>query len=415
MKERFKNLGKRQKVAMIAVFLLFLIAFLTILLSPKKPISQKTPQTSSPLPILNQFSSSVFGPVLRLVKRENTQVKLVPSLQPSVPASSPSVPSPTTVPYNIVLDKTLNFIKSLYRPDGYYNYYPDYERICPPDKKKEECPFSGVQMFETTNAWTALAYLAAFKMDPKPEYLKQVTRDLDKLTEYCQKDMKNCLWVLVQFAEAYKVTKDPQYLSLLKLTGEVLLTTSDDNAMLKNIEARELAIIGEITGDERYIKEAEKRFVEAKNLKPEKQFYLVIDENAKDGYLTLSSCWHALAGSQLYSRKGKEKELGNIETFLDKINPEGNFEAYISPITIQPCIESYFILASAKNNKLYKDKAKKLTDSFIQQFWGESNGYSGQGVVFPYQKKHRAQRNTVELAVVTDSCYLIHLLSLISP
>jgi len=306
--------------------------------------------------------------------------------------AQPTLLPPPTPSYPAVLEKTLNYIQSQYRTDGYYDYYPDYEKFCPPEKNKEECPFGGAQMFETTNAWTALAYLAAYKVEKKPEYLDYAKRDLDRLMEYCQKDPRECLWVLVQFVEAYKVTGEQRYLSFLKDEGEVLLTFSDLNAMLKGIEVRELALIGELTGEERFFSEAETRLTEARALTTTSKFlFYTVNPSNERTYVYPHTCWNILAGIELYKRPGKEKGLGEIEDFLEKIRMTKTFGGFLSPPDIQPCIEGKFILDGGEG--------KQLLDLFIDRFWQEA--------VFPYQKE---QRKEIEMKVLTDSCYLVHLL-----
>jgi len=396
IKERLAKITAKQKVGLALAF--FLIFGLLIVIGSKKT---REIERGQPVAVKEELPGGIFAPVLRFLgvnqpEKEPVALTLTPPLTPT-----PSFPS--------VMEKTLNYIQSQYRKDGFYDYYPDYERVCPPNKRKEECPFKGVQMFETTNAWTALAYLAAYKIEKKAEYLDYAKRDLDFLADYCQIDLKRCFWVLPQFAEAYEITGELRYLFFLKDVGEALLINSDPNPMLKNIEARELALISEVTGEKRFSDEAEKRFVEAKAITPTGQFYYSFSAvNGEKTSVYSNTCWNVLAGVQLYQKPDKERELERIESFLKTINIPQVFNAYTHPVGIQPCIESYFLLGTLRGKEFYRGKARELLSLFIDRFWAVDSVQPERGAVWYSQKKNRKETDP---KVLTDNCYLVYLLS----
>lgn len=411
IKRWFSNLSKPRKIVLInGLFFVFFLLVYLFLFIPSAKKDQVEPLVTS-----DEKKSFVgrliynFSQGLGLTTPDKSQAPITTVSQPSVTPVSSAVNLEDKTEIKKITDQILDFIKSQYRQDGFYNYYPNYDTACPSTIDKSDCPLNGAQMFETTNAWTALAYLSTWKIEGKEEYLEQAERDLDKLIEFCQEDLKNCQWVLFQFAEMWRITQDSKYLNILKDVGELLLINSDENPMLKNIEVRELALLGEILGEERFYQEAQRRIAVANEAtKQGPHYYSYWDENKQKQYVYAATCWNVLAQVELNKRPERETELENTETLINNLRLAQNMDVFIFPADIQPCLEAYFILSTIEGKEAYQKTARKLTEMFISSFWGNDPNKGGRKIVFLNQF---TKEKDPLMTVLSDNSYLIYLLS----
>ncbi len=304
------------------------------------------------------------------------------------------------------------FVDALKRPDGFYNYVYDYDAQCVEENGAKTCPFGGVDMFETTNTWAALANFAAYEISGDQKYLNQSVADLQKLNEYCAKDREQCLWVLVQPSLIYGETKNPEILAFLRAQAPVLKSSplSQNNLMLAAIQVRSMFMIGELLNDASLISlgqtklpELSQRLIREPNLYTEPN-PLPQDEKIFGQY----TCWVALAN--LYN---PDANFADIQAFLDNGQITENFEYFNNPIDIQPCIEAYFVLSEKTGNTALKDYAVSLQVLANNAFFdgrGDMKKVYGNGGYLINKVGNDPQRPG--LMVLTDAAYAAYLQSL---
>ncbi len=376
--------------------------------SPSTPLNMSTPASQQPSP-KSRFSKKliiVMGIVLVIVIGIVIYF-LLPKSPQTQRQGNITQPDATNFPYEVVNSQgveNINVIKEMAkeisdyvlsqrRDDGYYNYLAYYKEQC----VGEKCPFNGIDMFKTTNAWTALALFSASQILEDSSLLSQAKTDLNKLEEFCAIDRKECNWVLAQPAIIYQTTQDPELLEFLRLQGETLLSSApSDNTMLVAIEARELALLYEIFQDTRYIVAAQNRlFLASRGLENNVDLY---SENTTR--FAQASCWVSLANTQYATITNNNQEKLNSKVFLENGKINEYFKNFNSPIEIQPCIESYVLLGEAPI-------AKDLLTKFIEKF------YDGEKRKLIYGEGGTAYQpgSELEWIVLTDSSYTEFLLS----
>lgn len=376
---------------------------------PTPNTSQSNPPTA-PTPSEKKFPKKIFfilGVILCIVLigtgvfyfiNKNTQKKsdLSDKATPSFPYTVVLNGNANTQTIKEMAQEISKYVLSQRLPDGYYNYLAHYKEQCVGD----ECPFNGVDVFKTTNAWTALALFSASQILDDPSLLTQAKTDLNKLEEFCAIDRKECNWVLAQPAIIYKTTQDPELLEFLRIQGETLLSSEpSDKAMLTAIEARELALLYELTQDTRYIVAAQNRLLlSSQKLDSERDLY-----PSQTLKFSESSCWVSLANAQLASTTQNEQEKNNTKVFLGNGRISEHFNYFYQPITIQPCIESYAIIGDSS-------QTKTILMQFIQNFYdGQKRKliYGEGGTIFQPDTESK-------LVGLTDSSYTLYLLHLIN-
>lgn len=379
--------------------------------SPSTPLNVSTPASQQPSPksrfskkliiVIGIFLVIVIGIVVYFLLPKNPQTQRQGNI---------TQPDATNFPYEVVNSQGVentnvikemareisDYVLSQRRDDGYYNYLAHYKEQC----VGEKCPFNGVDVFKTTNAWTALALFSASQILEDSNLLSQAKTDLNKLEEFCAIDRKECNWVLAQPAIIYQTTQDPELLEFLRIQGETLLSSApSDNTMLVAIEARELTLLYEIFQDTRYIVAAQNRLLlSSQKLDDERDLY-----PSQTLKFSESSCWVSLANAQLASTTQNEQEKNNTKVFLGNGRISEHFNYFYQPITIQPCIESYAIIGSSS-------EAKSILMQFIDNFYdGQKRKliYGEGGTIFQPDSESK-------LVGLTDSSYTLYLLNLIN-
>lgn len=303
---------------------------------------------------------------------------------------------------------SLDFIQNLRRADGYYDYISRYDSQCKTVGGKKTCPFNGLRVFETTNAWSMLAYLGGYTIYNDRNFLDLAIKDFQKLDEWCKLYPKHCSWVLVQPILLQNISPDPSLLAFINREGNDLLTAQSDNLMLTSIEARELAMLHKLTGEQKYIDAAQNRMVQAKvRLATQTDLYHVHESQLKR-----QSCWYALAGAQFLTQKSSIVSQDEIVQMLTGADLEKNLINIAEPIEVQPCIEAYFLLAEATGNETYHAYGQRLLNQFIDRFWDNPKKpllYGEGGTIMnsrPDLVKHDG-----DFVLLTDSAYTVYLLS----
>ena len=154
----------------------------------------------------------------------------------------------TQILYDSVISEGIKYIDMQKRSDNFYEYLAHFDDQCSVKDGVRDCPFSGSRMFETTNAWTALAHFSAYKALGDNKALENSSNDLSKLMDWCAIDPTNCNWVLAQPSIIYQHTKEPILLEFLKKQANSLLSSKpSSDAMLVAIESRELSLLYQIS------------------------------------------------------------------------------------------------------------------------------------------------------------------------
>ncbi len=378
--KRFRHLSRLQKFFVVGfVFVLLIIVFL-------------------------------LGERVSILSQITRQAQLTPPTPPATFAESITKKEVR----KSTMQQILSYIGSQYRADGYYDYLAHYDDQCITKAGKKDCPFNGERMFPTTNAWTALAYLSSYRAFATSQDLDLATRDMDKLMLYCGTNQKECLWVLVQAADLYNVTKQPRLLAFLREEGEELLRTKEsDYFMLLAIESRELALLYGLTQDPRYLQQANVRFDHARQrLLAQRSLY-----HNKQGtaFFPEQGCWYALSAVELARQTSQVSYGDEAQKFLTQAQIYSHFSDFPNPVEIQPCIESYFQLSKLLGDQRYYQYGEGLLKKFVDRFWdgGEVKKKYGEGgtLLNPDPKRSAGGENYVNL---TDSAYTAYLLQFIN-
>ncbi|MDO8269149.1 MAG: hypothetical protein Q7T54_00575 [Candidatus Levybacteria bacterium] len=301
------------------------------------------------------------------------------------------------------------YIKSQKRPDGFYNYVSHFEEQCPSESSSKDCPFGGINMFETTNTWGALGLYSASKILDDSSLLDEALTDLKNLQAYCEKDRKQCNRILIQPSIIYNTVKGTELRQFLTLQSKELLSSpATSNPMLSAIEARENVKLNGITNDPQHLIVAQRRLLESSSLlqKSTQNIYFSSKTHFKVG-----SCWLALASIE--NALATDKKFSNTITFLENGKLRENFSQIMVPSEIQPCIESYILLYNSTNDPVHLEKAQGLMKLFIQTFYdGPRNKkiYGEGGTKFSNAIEDEASEKIVTL---TDSAYTLYLLNLL--
>lgn len=303
------------------------------------------------------------------------------------------------------------YINSQRRDDGFYNYLAHPDDSCFIEDGNRKCLFDSKNMFETTNAWTALGYFAAYEILGDKKYLESAKVDLRKLDEWCEKDRVKCSWVLVQPAIIYESTKDTEIRDFLTKQTEVLIKLPPtSNSMLSAVEARTLFKLAKILDKKELVTEGIKRLEYATNNLYAKENYLV---KGADGF-SAASCWIALAGSEnLMDGSGlNKKSIQNINLFMDNARIDVNFDKINASVFLQPCIETYYRLGIVSKDNVNKIKGDLLFKMFLDKYYDSavSKKIYGEGGILSYWRPSEKIKGQITM---TDTSYSLYLLSLV--
>lgn len=325
-------------------------------------------------------------------------------------ASQPEAQVPAEVEKVVYLDaakEIQKFIDTRRTDDGYYKYSYNCE-----NGLETNCNLDLV--YGSTNSWTALSNLRLYQATGEQAYLEKAKRDADAVMDWCASqpnDGKICLWILVQISELYEETGEQKYADFLLGKGEMLLGIVNDkdpdvvwqrnSTMMIGIDARELAAIYKINGDQRYIDEAKIRIQEAYWGTPDN--YPLYQFNGNN-YLE-NSCWPELANMEIYEATGDQASLAQALDLLDTLDPATNV-FYMNFLTnLQSCNELYLKAYEATGDRKYMEGATKMADFVLVDRWDnqENNLVSGSGTILSddYSK----------VDTLTDTAYMVAILS----
>jgi len=332
------------------------------------------------------------------------------TVTPPMQEERPAVQAPAEVGKTAHLEaaeRIQSFIDTRRTEDGYYRYSYNCE-----NGLETDCGLDLV--YGSTNSWTALSNLRLYQATGDQAYLEKARRDADAVMDWCDAqpdDGKICLWILVQISELYEETGDQRYADFLLGKGEMLLGIINDkdpdvvwqrnSTMMIGIDARELAAIYKLNGDQRYIDEAKIRVKEAYFGTPDN--YPLYQFNGNN-YLE-NSCWPELANMEIYEATGDQASLEQALDLLDTLDPATNV-FYMNFLTnLQSCNELYLKAYEATGDKKYLEGAVKMADFVLADRWDtpENNLVSGSGTILSddYSK----------VDTLTDAAYMVAILS----
>lgn len=299
------------------------------------------------------------------------------------------------------------FLDSLRKDNGEYFVIKN----CEENSTYKGCVTTNVFSDTKANAWPLIAYTSLYKIAGNSTYLQKAQKDMQILSNYCSSN-QNCIWILVQMLEYQKVSGDKQYSSLIANLGQQLLTNSQNNStMLLGIEARELAMLYEMNGQQQYLDQAKIRLQESKNLwqnnsADQLQAWLYTDSGQQFyGF----ACWTELAEIEIYQASHDSSYLTNAMSFFDAANVDKHSRTIEQLVALQPCIDSLLKLNSITGNSKYFSEAENASQYVITYRWDPNipiaEKYNGDGG-FLWQLYQNT--NTKD---VTDTSYMIYLLS----
>lgn len=308
-----------------------------------------------------------------------------------------------TLSGNGIATKSLNFFNEMRQSDGTY----DYSMNCTDSKG---C-IDNQDYYQQTGAWPMLAYAGLYESAGNQQYLQQLNTEANNLMNSCNGTESSCTLVLVQMIEAYKLTKNPQYFSFITSLGNILLSdNSRTDVMSAGIEAREFALLYELTKNQTYLNEAYARLAKSKAA-----WNVSVDEVNQPALKTPTytlyrfACWTELAESEIARVNQDTQAQQNVISFLDSANITTQFRRMRQLTAIQPCIETFQNIYQLTGDSKYLDQAKTSMQYIVTYRWDPNiqiaKKYNGDGgyLIDLY--------NGNNLKTVTDAGYMIYLLS----
>jgi len=306
-----------------------------------------------------------------------------------------------------IAESSAAFLDAMRREDEQYFYAVD----CDENANQKDCVLVAFYPNDT-NGWPLIAYSGLYEATGNNAYLQKARTDSQILFRKCSIRPEICLWTLVQIMEYQRVTGDQDFAQLISSLGPNLLAESEKNStMLLGIEARELAMLYQLSGREEYLNEAKQRLQESKNLwqengpdKYQTSLYAV------DGFKFYShSCWTELAEIQIYEASRDQTYLQNAVRFFDSAKVDNYARKIEQLVALQPCIEALLKLAAITGNEKYRTQAISVSQYIVTYRWDPdipiAMKYNGDG---GYMNKVYSFHNA---KILPDASYMIYLLT----
>ena len=298
---------------------------------------------------------------------------------------------------------SVNFFDKMKRDDGTY----DYSMNCTDDSGCVKTQENYVQ----SGAWPVLAYAGLYGATSEQQYLQKMNSEASDLLNSCNGNDDECMWILTQVIRAYKISGNVEYLNFVKKLGDRLLTDNNNtDAMMTGMEAREFALLYEMTNDQKYLNEARVRLERSKAA-----WNVAVDEFNQPVYSSGSftlyrfACLTELGEMEIARVSNDNQALANVINFFNQANIESNYINLQQLTAIQPCVETLLILHDQTGDVKYYDQAKSAMQYIITYRWDSplqiATKYNGDGAYLfdPYMGEN--------LKTTTDTGYMIYLLS----
>lgn len=330
----------------ILVFLLFFLFILIIL-----ALNRVQPSTTSllTLPRPGKSKTGLFQPLL---------------------TPAPSLPPSKLTPADQIVKKSIIYLNGQRRPGGFYQLHP-----------------TGEKTIKATNMWTALARLGYYQeFSRSPQSLAQAEKDAQIMISDCQANLDSCLATVYPLALLYQETQRSVYQDFLNQLGQRLLVKSyGQDVMALATQARQLAKLYELFGNQDYLKTARQRLAHAQLTAQAHQHRYQRGED--------EACYIALAQTEIGKVGNDPKLLSSAQAFFQ------NQDYYQIPeqmTLIQPCIEAAFLLGQAIGEPTIILQGNQLLEKYVSSRW------DGQGGFFQGPDKNQVN--------LTDTAYMIYLL-----
>jgi len=302
-----------------------------------------------------------------------------------------------------IAKSSLNFLSDMKRSDGRY----DYSTNC---NDTSGCTKTG-EVYTQSGAWAVLAYSSLYKATGNQQYLQKMSSEADDLISACNGKEDECMWVLVQMIRAYQTSQNPDYLAFVKNLGDRLLAHDDEkDVMLSGIEAREFALIYELTGEQKYLTAARARLEKSKAA-----WDTAVDEYNVPVYSSGSftmyrfACWTEVAEAEIARVANDGQSRANVISFLNSANIGVNYKNIDQLTALQPCVDTLLTTYKLTGDSQYLDGAKAAAQYIITYRWDSPQSiakkYNGDGA-FLFELYTGENTKTV-----TETGYMIHLLS----
>jgi lantibiotic modifying enzyme len=302
-----------------------------------------------------------------------------------------------------IAESSLKFLNNMKRSDGRYNYSANCFDA-------SGCTKTGA-VYTQSGAWVVLVYSSLYKATGNQQYLQKMSSEADDLIKSCDGNEDECMWVLVQMIKAYQTSQNPDYLAFVKNLGDRLLTNNENkNIMMGGIEAREFALLYELTGEQKYLNEARVRLEKSKAAwkeTPEDNNLVVYSDGQFNLYRF--ACWTELGEAEIARVANDNQALANVINFVSSAKLDQNYRNLEILTAIHPCTETLLSLYKQTADKQYYDQAKTLMQYVVTYRWDSplsiATKYNGDGAYLfdPYTGDN--------LKTVTDTGYMIYLLS----
>jgi uncharacterized protein YyaL (SSP411 family) len=302
-----------------------------------------------------------------------------------------------------IAKSSLKFLNDMKRSDGRY----DYSTNC---NDTSGCTKTG-EVYTQSGAWAVLAYAGLYDATGDQQYLQKMESEAGDLISACNGKEDECMWVLVQMINAYKTSHNPDYLAFVKNLGDRLLSNNENkDAMMSGIEAREFAMLYELTNDQKYLDAARARLEKSKAA-----WDTAVDEYNVPVYSSGSftmyrfACWTEVGEVEIARVANDSQARANVANFFNSADIENNFRTIDQLSALQPCADGLLKLYAQSGEQKYYDQAKAIMQYIITYRWDSPQSiakkYNGDGA-FLFELYNGENTKTV-----TETGYMIFLLS----
>ena len=277
----------------------------------------------------------------------------------------------------------------------------------------------------SANSWVILAYASMYKANPSDILIRDIMKKEKQLLDFYEDTYVSDIRLLVMGHHINTVFQLLKRDNVLEKPADFKKMLSNDvryyfEHMFENgrlsFDFLQVTAMHSISFSDIYLNAEDYGFTEA-----EKQNILIeaglwYDEaKAKLDERPLEGCWVKLAGYYYEKAKGNDN-TENIDFFNKPLSETIlNENSVVSPVLIQPCIETLINLYRDTGDTSYLNKAKEATAALYKVAEGINEGCSSESkFAVPYNYNEEDSSSTQEelnVYLLSDNSYMIFLLS----
>lgn len=179
-----------------------------------------------------------------------------------------------------------------------------------------------------------------------------------------------CVGSFMGFEEWRQVSGNQTFLEGMRKGADWMVETGEPSSsfFFRYLDTGKLARMHAITGEAKYLAEAERRLVvDSEVLKGEDVLYLAADGEPFHDY----ACWIAWGESELYRATGDARYLQSLESFAQRFDiSNANAEPHSPSLdSVSFCVTVLMNLFEDTREQAYRDQASALMQRIVEKNW----------------------------------------------